>query len=175
MVMRRSLPKPPRDDVYGKPDLEDVYGKRDRRDVYPGPTDTIRNFDRNKRANPKPKPKPERRPVDERGVVRRGPGGPAKTVAPKKRGMNRMEGPVRKRDDFDKRGPVKPKTAEEKKFIMDQLRKNPSRPDGGVKPGPRPNNSAPTTRDPNQLPLRPKGPGGRPGGRTTPVMPRRGR
>ena len=61
-----------------KPDRDEVYGKRDRRDVYPGPTDKIQNNpDRNKKAKPRVAPKPERRPVDERGVVRRGPGGPA--------------------------------------------------------------------------------------------------
>jgi hypothetical protein len=52
-------PKPP------KPPREDVYGKPDRVDVYPAPKSIV------KKAKPKPKPKPERRPVDERGVVRR--------------------------------------------------------------------------------------------------------
>ena len=45
--------------------------------------DNISNPTGTKKAQ-KPAPKPERRPVDERGVVRRGPGGPAKT-APVKR------------------------------------------------------------------------------------------
>ena len=58
-------PKPPREEVYGKPDRVDVYGKRDLVDVYPGPKDTV------KKAKTRVVPKPERRPVDERGVVRR--------------------------------------------------------------------------------------------------------
>ena len=116
-----------------KPDREEVYGKRDRRDVYPGPgkQEKAQNPDRAKKAKPRVAPKPERRPVDERGVVRRGPGGPAGVVAPKKRGMNRKDlpGPTRKRDD-EKRRPPKPRTLEEQKFIRDQMRKN--RPIGGA-------------------------------------------
>ena len=118
-----------------KPPREEVYGKRDRRDAYPGPVDKARNPDRPERNRKViyAAPKPERRPVDERGVVRRGPGGPAGAVAPKKRGMDRKElpgptrtEPMRKQAD-NKRGPVKPRTAEEKKFIMDQPKKNPGR------------------------------------------------
>jgi hypothetical protein len=50
-------PKPPREDVFSSKPDRDIF------DVYPGPKDTVKKA--------KPRPKPERRPVDERGVVRR--------------------------------------------------------------------------------------------------------
>jgi hypothetical protein len=78
--MSPGKPKPPRDEVYGKPVRDNM--KKDK---------IQNNPDRNKKPKPGDQrdrkviyaaPKQERRPVDERGVVRRGPGGPA-VVAPK--------------------------------------------------------------------------------------------
>jgi hypothetical protein len=82
-VPRLSVPKPP------KPDRVDVYGKEERYEYV---------TNRNRMTTPKPAPKPERRPVDERGVVRLGPGGPAKPVPVKPKGTGRPDFATPRRD-----------------------------------------------------------------------------